>query len=261
MKRNLFFALGILLLSACNNNEIKPDKPSSANEPQQLTYTITATYPHDPTSFTEGLEWRDSSLYESTGNYGESKLARIKLTEGKAIKSMSLSKEFFGEGITVLNGKIYQMTYKENKAFMYDAKTFTKLKEFTYDGEGWGLTNDGKQLIMSNGGSDLFFRDPETFAVTKKITVSNNYGPLTQINELEYVDGFVFANLWTTNKIIKIDLNTGKVVAEADFSDLLKKYPPENQVDVLNGIAYDSVGKRFFITGKYYPKIFEVKLN
>ncbi len=262
MKRTLVFGLVLLALSSCNNNnpDVKP-ADNAANEPQQLTYTITATYPHDPTSFTEGLEWRDSSLYESTGNYGESKLARVKLADGKDIKSIPLTKEFFGEGITVLNGKIYQMTYQEQKAFLYDAKTFAKLKEFTYEGEGWGLTNDGKQLIMSNGGSDLFFRDPETFAVTKKITVSNNYGPLPQINELEYVDGFVFANIWQTNKIVKIDLNSGKVVAEADFSDLLRKYPPQNKVDVLNGIAYDSVGKCFFITGKYYPLIFEVKFN
>ncbi len=263
MKQKLIVGCVVLLLAACKGPDKDTNKPD-ANEPKQLTYTVIATYPHNPESYTEGLEYRDGFLYEGTGDTeysGKSKLAKIDLKTGTDVQKINLAKEYFGEGITLLNGRIYQMTYKEQKCFMYDTKTFAKLKEFTYEGEGWGLTNDGKQLIMSNGGSNIFYRDPETFAITKTIAVSNNYGPLASINELEYVDGFVYANLWTTKKIVKIDLITGKVVAEIDLSDLLQKYPPENQVDVLNGIAYDSVGKRFFITGKYYPKIFEVKLN
>jgi glutamine cyclotransferase len=262
-----FAATTILLGCSCNNNDpVEKNQPAS-NEPKQLSYTVTAVYPHEPTSFTEGLEFRDGFLYEGTGDTeykGISKLAKIDLKTGKDVQKINLSKDFFGEGISVLNGKIYQMTYKEQKCFMYDAKTFAKLKEFTYEGEGWGMTNDGKQLIMSNGSNNLYFRDPETFAVTKTVAVSNNYGPLANINELEYVDGFVYANVWTTNKIVKIDLSKGLVVAEVNLEDLLSKYAPETagtKIDVLNGIAYDNIGKRFFITGKYYPKIFEVKFN
>ena len=267
MKQKLIALLSIALLASCKDKEKQANTPT-VDEPKQLSYTVTNTYPHNPSSFTEGLEYRDGFLYEGTGDQeysGASKLAKIDLKTGTDIQKLNLAKEYFGEGITMLNGKIYQMTYKEQKCFMYDAKTFTKIKEFAYEGEGWGLTNDGRQLIMSNGGSNLFYRDPETFAITKTLPVSNNYGPLASINELEYVDGFVYANLWTTFKIVKIDLATGKVVAEANFDDLLQKYAPEiltMKVDQgLNGIAYDSVGKRFFITGKYYPKIFEMKFN
>jgi glutamine cyclotransferase len=261
----VFASIIILFGCSCNNNNNDNPKKPVTNEPKQLQYTVTATYPHDASSFTEGLEFRDGFLYEGTGNKGQSFLAKSELQTGKALQKISLSNDLFGEGITLLNGKIYQWTWQENKCFVYDAKTFTKLKEFTYEGEGWGMTNDGKQLIMSNGSSNLYFRDPETFAVTKTVAVSNNYGPLGSINELEYVDGFVYANVWTTFKIVKIDLASGNAVGEANLDDLLPKYAPEilnEPVDKgLNGIAYDSIGKRFFITGKYYPKIFEVKFN
>jgi glutamine cyclotransferase len=270
MNSKLFFpAAAVLLLSACNGNDKPKDNPSntpSNNEPKQLSYTVTATYPHDTASFTEGLEFHDGFLYEGTGNKGKSKLAKTELKTGKDVQRLPLSGDYFGEGITLLNGKIYQMTYTEQKCFVYDAKTFAKLKEFTYEGEGWGLTNDGKQLIMSNGGDKIYYRSAETFEVTKTVAVTNNYGPLSSINELEYVDGFVFANIWTTNKIVKIDLNTGHVVAELNLDDLLQKHAPEalsqpNKIDVLNGIAYDAATKKFFITGKYYPKVFEIQIN
>lgn len=269
MKKWMYTVFFTTIIVSCNNQQNGNNPtPTNTNEPKQLSYTLIATHPHDVNSFTEGLEFRNGFLYEGTGDTdykGVSKLAKIDLATGKDIQKINLSKEYFGEGITMLNGKIYQLTYRENKCFVYDANSFSKLKEFTYEGEGWGMTNDGKQLINSNGTNNIYFRDPETFAVTKTIAVSNNYGPLSSINELEYVDGFLYANIWTTFKIVKIDLNTGNVVAEINLDDLLPKYAPEilNQpVDKgLNGIAYDSVGKRFFITGKYYPKIFEVKFN
>ena len=268
MKANIFLVVFITTLVACTScNENGKDKPAINNEPKQLTYNITAVYPHDATSYTEGLEWHDGFLYEGTGDAeytGKSKLAKVDLKTGKDVQKINLAKEYFGEGITMLNGKIYQATYQQQKCFVYDAKSFAKLKEFTYEGEGWGLTNDGKQIIMSNGGSNLYFRDSETFAITKTVAVTNNYGPLSAINELEYVEGFVYANVWTTNKIVQIDLATGKVIAEANFDDLFIKYAPEfkdAKMDVLNGIAYDSVGKRFFITGKYFPALFEVTFN
>lgn len=255
----------VFVLLSCNNE--KPKEEETNNDPKQLTYTVIATYPHAEDAFTEGLEWRDGFLYEGTGDteyIGISKLAKIDLKSGKDLQKINLSKEYFGEGITMLNGKIYQLTYKTGKCFVYDAKTFAKLSEFKYDGEGWGLTNNGKELIMSNGSNYLVFRNPETFDIIKTVAVTNNYGPLANINELEFVDGFIYANVWTTNKIVKIDLTSGKVIAELNLNDLIAKYGGDGnweKADVLNGIAYDNVGKRFFITGKNYPKLFEVKIN
>lgn len=272
MKKKLSLALlaiSIVFISSCNNENNNNNNPvNKNNEPAQLSYTVVATHPHDVTSFTEGLEYKNGFLYEGSGDpeyKGISKLAKVEITTGKDLQKINLSSQYFGEGITILNGKIYQLTYKEQKCFVYDANTFAKIKEFNYEGEGWGMTNDGKQIINSNGSNIIYFRDPETFSITKQVEVSNNYGPLARINELEFVDGFLYANIWTTFKIVKIDLNSGKVVAEINLDDLLPKYAPQilnEPVDKgLNGIAYDSAGKRFFITGKNYSKIFEVKFN
>ena len=209
------------------------------------------------------MEWHDSSLYESTGLDGKSKLARIDLKTGKDLLRIDLAKNIFGEGITVLNGKLYQLTYQTGKCFVYDFKTFKKISEFTYEGEGWGMTNDGKHLIMNNGNNNLYYRDPETFKIVNTVGVIDNNGPLAKINELEYVDGFIYSNIWTTNYIVKIDPNSGHVIAKADLTNLINQYLPQTieEGSVLNGIAYDSLGKRFFITGKNWPKLFEVKFN
>lgn len=261
-----FFVVLFFALVSCNNNEPK-NKPTNSYDVQQLQYTVKNIYPHDVNAFTEGLEFRNGFLYEGTGDTdyaGNSKLAKVDVTTGKDVQKINLDAKYFGEGITILNNKIYQLTYKEHTCFVYDATSFKKLKEFSYEGEGWGMTNDGKEIIMSNGSDKLIFRNPETFEITKTISVSNNYGPLGGINELEYVDGFVYANVWTTFKIIKIDLNTGKVIAEANLEDILAKYAKEDlsrKIDVMNGIAYDSVGKRFFVTGKYWSKVFEIQFN
>ncbi len=272
MKYSIITVILISLLTACNNNTgaDKNELPTNI-VPAVLNYTITNVYPHNTGSYTEGLEWHDNAIYESTGDpdyKGKSKLAKIDLLTGKDIQKITLAKEYFGEGMTVLNGKIYQLTYKEYKCFVYDFATFKKLKEFNYTGQGWGMTNDGKYLIMDDGSNNLYYRDPVNFQVVKVVGVADNNGPLASINELEYVDGFIYANVYTTNTIVKIDPATGKVVAKADFSYVLNKYAPgaisdEDQANaaVLNGIAYDSAGKRFFITGKYWPKLFEVKFN
>lgn len=258
------------LLAGCQNaaTENGSALPAGNDIPAVMNYTITNVYPHNTGSYTEGLEWHDTTLYESTGNYGVSKLARVSLTTGKDIQKIDLPKEYFGEGITVFNNKIYQLTWETGKCFVYDFKTFKKIKEFSYEGEGWGMTNDGKYLINNNRSNNLYYRDPETFQVVKTVPVTDNNGPLVNINEMEYVDGFIYANVWLTNKIVKIDPATGKVVAQADFSYVLNKYAPgaisdESQAsnEVLNGIAYDSVGKRFFITGKHWPKLFELKFQ
>ncbi|MES2003561.1 MAG: glutaminyl-peptide cyclotransferase [Bacteroidota bacterium] len=273
--RKIIVTLAVICsLSACQNNNPESNAAINANtikEPAVLNYTIVNVYPHDSTSYTEGLEWHDNVLYESSGDtkyIGISKLARVDLATGKDLQKIQLSKEYFGEGMTILNGKIYQLTWNEGKCFVYDQKTFKKIKEFSYSGEGWGMTNDGKYLIMDNSGNNLYYRDPETFQVVKTVGVFDNNGPVASINELEYVDGFIYANIWLTNYIIKIDPATGHVVGKADFSFVLDKYAPgaisqksQANDEVLNGIAYDSVGKRFFITGKHWPKLFEVKFN
>lgn len=272
MKYSIITVVMISLLSACNNSTDNDKNALPVNTvPAVLNYTITNVYPHNSSSFTEGLEWHDNTIYESTGDptyTGKSKLAKIDLITGKDIRQLTLAKEYFGEGMTVLNGKIYQLTYREYKCFVYDFATFKKIGEFRYKGEGWGMTNDGKYLIMDDGSNNLYYRDPINFRVVKVVGVSDNNGPLAGINELEYVDGFIFANVYLTNTIVKIDPANGKVVAKADFSYVLNTYAPGAITDeeqsnsaVLNGIAYDSAGKRFFITGKLWPKLFEVKFN
>lgn len=264
MTNKIPFVLSILFLISCGNPDVKntpATNNAATNEPPMLPFTITNQFPHDTTTYTEGLEFNDNTLYESGGQYGTSKLVTVDLKTGKSTKSSPLDKKFFGEGITILNNKIYQMTWKEKTCFQYDAKTFTKLKEFTYDGEGWGMTNNGKQLINSDGSNNLYFRDPETFKVLSIVGVMDNNGPVANINELEYINGFILANIWQSDIIIKIDPESGKVIGKADFSNTKEKYFPEyaDKAEVLNGIAYDNATKRLFITGKYWPMIFEVK--
>lgn len=233
-----------------------------------INYTIVKTYPHDTTSYTEGLFLLNNKLYESAGNYGESNIRINDLATGKAEKKLALDKKYFGEGISVINNKLYQLTYREKKVFVYDPVTFKKIQEFEWTtGEGWGMTQNGTELIISTGSSNLYFVDPETFKIKRITGVTDEYGPVPQINELEYVNGVVYANVFETNKILKIDPVTGKVLGRADLTGLLDKagvsYPadwdPNN--DVLNGIAYDAAKNSFYITGKDWPLLFEVKFN
>jgi len=265
MINKIIYLSPFILLVACGGNDTKPETQTNttppSNEPAAMPFTITNQFPHDTSTYTEGLEFHDHNLYESGGQYGNSKLVSVDLNTGKDIKKIPLEKKYFGEGITILNNKIYQMTWKEKTCFVYDAKTFAKLKTFTYDGEGWGMTNNGKQIIMSDGSNNLTFRDPETFKVLSIVGVTDNNGPVANINELEYINGYILANVWQTDVIIKIDPESGRVLGKADFSGTKEKYFPEalDKAEVLNGIAYDSTTKRLFITGKYWPKIFEVK--
>jgi glutamine cyclotransferase len=265
MINKLPYILLFVFLMACGNHDTKTNTETTttppSNEPAAMPFTITNQFPHDTSTYTEGLEFYDHNLYESGGQYGNSKLVSVDLNTGKDIKKIPLEKKYFGEGITILNNKIYQMTWKEKTCFVYDAKTFAKLKTFSYDGEGWGMTNNGKQIIMSDGSNNLTFRDPETFKVLSIVGVTDNNGPVANINELEYINGYILANVWQTDVIIKIDPESGRVLGKADFSGTKEKYFPEalDKAEVLNGIAYDSTTKRLFITGKYWPKIFEVK--
>lgn len=228
-------------------------------EINSLEYEILAEYKHDTEAFTQGLEIYNNFLYEGTGRYGESTLRKIDIQSGKILRKIHLDSKYFGEGITILNDKIYQLTWTENTAFVYDLN-FNLLKKIEYQGEGWGLANNGQHLIMSNGSQYLFFRNPDTFEIIKKIKVEISEEKLTDINELEYLDGFIYANVWQKDYIIKIDAETGTVTAYIDLSNILEeKY--QEKVNVLNGIAYDAQNKSFLITGKLWPKIYRIKLK
>jgi glutamine cyclotransferase len=222
------------------------------------SYTVIHTYPHDPSAFTQGLTWFDGQLIEGTGLYGQSTIRKVSLTTGEVTQTHSLSSMLFGEGVTVMEGLVYQLTWKNGLCMVYDVESFEEVRTFHYNGEGWGLTHNGKQLIMSDGSSTIIFIDPTDFTIIDSIDVFDGRYPVTQINELEYVDGVIYANIWQTNQIIGINPNTGEVLDRIDFSELKDK--TWSGADVLNGIAYDSLAQRLFITGKLWPVIYEIKL-
>lgn len=249
---------GLLLLgTACTS-----EKEHSEDEPEKIDYKVHSILPHDTASFTEGLLVHDGKLYESTGEYGKSWLGRINIKTGRPEKKVQLDEEFFGEGITILNNKIYQLTYKSGKGFVYDLHSLEKIDEFSYEGEGWGLTHDGRQLIMSNGSSRLYYLDTASLKITKTLEVTFQAKPLKQLNELEYVNGFIFANVWQTNTIVKIDQESGKVTGALNLAQLAQRAQQLNpQVDVLNGIAWYEPTKSLLVTGKYWPEIYALKLE
>lgn len=266
MKQYFSLLLLALGLAACNNDNNNSDNNNSSAAaippPATLNYTILNVFPHDTSSFTEGLLVHEGSFLESTGNKSRSKLLQVDIKTGKIKKSIKIGDDYFGEGISVLNGKIYQLTYQENKVFVYDLN-FKKLpQEFEWPYEGWGMTTDGKSLIIGTGGSNLYFVNPETFKIERTLGVSNNNGYVSMINELEWVDGAIYANIWQTNEIIKINPQTGLVEAKADFTDILKKSNvPDSSAEAFNGIAYNASTKTFFVTGKWWPALFEIKFN
>ena len=222
-------------------------------------YRVVRAYPHDPGAFTQGLIYLEGYLYESTGLNGRSSLRMTDLTTGKVLQKQPVASQYFAEGMTNFAGKLYQLTWQNGKAFVYDRFSFKLLREHTYTGEGWGLTNDGKRLILSDGTAQLRFIDPQTFAVTSKITVTDQGRPVDRLNELEYVRGEILANVWQTELIARISPTTGKVLGWIDLTGLLSQAEMQG-VDVLNGIAYDVKQDRLFVTGKLWPKIFEIKL-
>ena len=223
-------------------------------------YRVVRTFPHDPMAFTQGLIYLDGFLYESTGLNGRSSLRMTELASGKVLQKQPVAAQYFAEGMTNFGGKLYQLTWQSGKAFVYDRFSFKLLKEHTYTGEGWGLTNDGKRLILSDGTAQIRFIDPVTFAVTGKITVTDQGRPIERLNELEYVRGEIYANIWQTELIARISPATGKVLGWIDLTALLTAAEAQG-VAVLNGIAYDAKQDRLFVTGKLWPKIFEIKLT
>lgn len=229
--------------------------------PKSLSYKIVKNYPHSKKYYTQGLEFYEGYLYEGTGENGSSGIYKVNLSNGNAVQSHSMEDKYFGEGITILNDKIYQLTYRSKKGFIYNLTDFAVIDSFQYkSSQGWGLTNDGNNLIMSDGTHKLFWLDPNNLSTIKTIQVSNNKGIVNNINELEYIDGRIFANIYTTNIIIEIDPETGKVLSEINLSGIIDMYDNQkDRIDYMNGIAYDKKGKRIFVTGKLWPKLFEVE--
>ncbi len=261
----------LALVAACNNEPAPPVHKTEGGDvymPVAISYDIVNEYPHDPAAFTEGLEYKDGFLYESTGQYGSSDLRKVDLKTGKVLQSVKMDARYFGEGITILNGKIYQLTYREGKGFVYDLATFKVEKTFTFQAnEGWGMTNNGTHLIFDDGGNVLHFLDPVSFAEVKRLNVIDEHGPVNDINEAELINGYIYANQWRTELILKIDTTTGKVVGRADLSSLRQRTgiaAPSNDPhapEVMNGIAYDAANNRIYITGKNWPKLFEIRLD
>lgn len=223
-------------------------------------YEIIRSHPHDPASFTQGLTIADGQLYEGTGLHGQSSLKRVDLQTGAALQRIELESRYFGEGIAVVGDRIVQLTYQTGVGFVYDRKTFAKLKEFTYPGEGWGLTYDGQRLVMSDGSDTLRFWHPETLEEIGRLRVRDGDRAIERINELEYVDDALYANIWQEDRIARIDPKTGVVTAWIDMANLLTATERSRGVDVLNGIAHDPKTGHFLITGKLWPWVFEVKL-
>jgi glutaminyl-peptide cyclotransferase len=221
---------------------------------------IVHTYPHDRSAFTQGLEYHDGLLYEGTGLKGQSTLRVERLETGEILRKVEVPAEYFGEGITVFGQRIFQLTWQTQVGFMYAKSTFRPLGRFRYTGEGWGLTNDGKQLYMSDGSAQIRCLNPVSLRELRRITVHDGKREITMLNELECVDGEIYANVWQTDRIARIRPSDGTVTGWIDASGLLTSDDQREPVDVLNGIAYDAAGKRLFVTGKLWPKLFEIQL-
>ena len=229
-----------------------------SDSPVHYTYRIVNTYPHDTSAFTEGLVFSNGSLFESTGEYGTSSLRRLTLQAADVLQEYKLSSEYFGEGLTAVNGSLIQLTWLDRMGFVYDQDTFGLLRNFSYSTEGWGLTYDGSNLIMSDGTSKLTFLNPETFEVVRQVSVKDGNNSITNINELEYINGDVYANIWMTQKIAIINPQTGQVKGWIDLSGI---YQSNDVNAVLNGIAYDSQTGGLFVTGKNWPHLYEIEIS
>jgi glutaminyl-peptide cyclotransferase len=259
--RSLLCALALL---ACNEGKPATNGDSGTPPPAAApTYSLEVLnrWPHDTGAFTQGLEIVEGTLYEGTGEYGRSTVRVADLASGTVRRRIDLPKEYFGEGITLLGGKLYQITWKEQRGFVYDPATLRQTGTFEYAGEGWGLTNNGRHLIMSDGSPRLRWIDPQTFRVTRTLDVTDQGLPVEELNELELIDGVLYANVWQTTVIARIDTTTGRVQSWLNAGDLLSPADRQRPVDVLNGIAWDRTNRRLFLTGKNWPAMFEVRVR
>ncbi len=237
-----------------------PAKPKKVT-PTIYGYKVIKSYPHNPRHYCQGLVYHEGLLYEGTGHYGESLLGRFDLDTGEPVNLIDLDALYFGEGIAIWEDKIIQLTWKENVAFVYDKKTFKKIGSFKYSGEGWGLTHDGTHLILSDGTPTLRFLDPKSYKVVRRLTVKDRGRSLRNLNELEYINGEIYANIYQTDQIVRISPKDGQVVGWIDLTGLLPAAQRRaHQSEVLNGIAYDVEKKRLLVTGKYWPKLYHIEL-
>ena len=267
LKARALLVLALALASLQCNGGAGANHPANTSNtaanapPVNYGYQVVHILPHDPGAFTQGLIFAGGFLYESTGQEGRSSLRHVELQTGKVLKKVDVPEPFFAEGITLLNGKIYQLTWQHGIGFIYDAQKMEPIGRFDYTGEGWGLTNDGRSLIISDGSNRLKFIDPDSFRVTKTIAVLDGNRPVNQLNELEYVNGEIYANIWHDQRIATIDPQTGRVTGWIDLTGLLPPGDVDDPEAVLNGIAYDQAGKRLFVTGKLWPRLFEIQIK
>lgn len=224
-------------------------------------FTVVDTFPHDPGAFTQGLDFQSDRLFEGTGLNGESTLRRVDLQSGDVLRKVTLPDRFFGEGITVFKRRIFQLTWQSERAFVYRVQSFKRIGKFNYDGEGWGLTHNGTRLIMSDGTATIRFRKPSTFEVVREIEVTAEGDPVSNLNELEWVNGEIFANVWQTDDVVRIDPQTGDVVGRFNLASLRTAEEAEGDPDVTNGIAYMPGSDRLFVTGKWWQNIYEIELT
>ncbi len=241
---------------ACSFAVVGEETPPAP--PRRQRVEVNESRPHDSTAFTQGLLIEKGILYESAGNYGQSSLREVNLETGEVARRLNLAPAYFAEGLAWAGGRLIQLTWREQAALIYDPATFQQTGEFRYTGEGWGLTFDGQRLIMSDGSSRLFFRDPKTFDLLTSVTVTLDGAPRPYLNELEFANGYIYANVWRLDDILQIDPATGRVVAVIDASGLLTA-EERRRADVLNGIAWDPERRTFLLTGKYWPRMFEVR--
>jgi glutamine cyclotransferase len=273
-KKYKVLALGLAIVFASCHNEKKETQTTATSvdstktlTPKILTYKVTGTLAHDTAAYTEGFELNGGKIYEGTGTYENSFISVADTASGKVEKKFPLKdKNMYGEGISILNNQLFQLTYQNHVAFVYDLKDLNKIAgTFKWPYEGWGMTNDGKNLYASDGSSIIYKLDPKSFAIVGQIQVMDDLGTVDQLNELEYVDGFIYVNKWQTTKILKVDATTGKVVGTIDCFGLLSNYAPDytlkSEDSVLNGIAWDKKRQLLYVTGKNWPLIFKLKLD
>ena len=250
----------LIFLAACNNTENNPgsNTATTTESPKSIGYAIVKTYPHDTSSFTQGLQLYNGNLYEGTGEYGHSHLQKVDLNSGKIEKQISLDGKYFGEGIAILRDTVYQLTWQEKVVFVYTVKDFKKVKEF----KGWGITTNGQELIVSDGSSNLYYYNPSTFQLLRTQSITESGSLSYNLNELEYIDGYIYANQWQAPYILKIDPGSGTIVGKADLTDVWRRVKAKDPLaDVPNGIAYDTASKKIFITGKKWPELYEIQLS
>ena len=262
----VFLCFSLFLFSSCSetqNSRSNPDKVSGFAEKKtsesQDSFTLLNSFPHDRTAFTQGFAYRDGFLYESTGLYGKSSLRKTNPAMGKVLAKIDLPREFFGEGLTIIGDSIYQLTWKSGKGFIYGKESLKLKGSFTYSTEGWGLTDDGTQLIMSNGTEKLYFLSPESFEVTKVLSVKENGATVGKLNELEYVEGRIYCNIWHSDDIVIVDPESGIVERRINLGQLRERLSFAHEAGVLNGIAWKYSSRTFLVTGKNWSEVFEIR--